>query len=67
MHGRRVVFLVLTIAVIAWPAWEAWRWELARRVYAEPEDAAVTITPQHVAALRKLRFAWNSIAASWPR
>ena len=60
MHGRRVVFLVLTLAVIAWPAWEAWRWELARRVFAAPEDPALTITPRHVAALRKLRFAWNT-------
>ena len=38
----------------------AGRWELARQVYTNTEAPAATITPQHIAALRKLRFAWNT-------
>jgi hypothetical protein len=60
MRGQSVIWLVLVIAVLAWPTWEAWRWGLALRVYADPESPAVTITPKHIAALRKLRFAWNT-------
>ena len=59
MGGRRMIWLVLALALLAWPAWEAWRWERVRRVYASPEPAAPTVTPKHVQALRKLRFAWN--------
>jgi hypothetical protein len=50
---------MLALALLAWPAWEAWRWELVRRVYINQEPAAPTVTPKHVQALRKLRFAWN--------
>jgi hypothetical protein len=60
MRGRRLIWFILAIAVLAWPAWTAWRWEAARRVYADPEGPELTITPQHVEALRKLRFVWNT-------
>jgi len=59
MHGRRMIWLILILALLAWPVWEAWRWELVRRAYASQEPSAPTITPRHVQALRKLRFAWD--------
>jgi hypothetical protein len=64
MRGQRMIWLLLTIAVLAWPSWEVWRWGLARRVYTSQEPPALTITPKHVQALRKLRFAWNTAIES---
>src|SRR5262245_17093060 len=64
MPWRRMIWVVLAIAALAWPAWAAWRWELARRVYADPQSPAPAISPQHVGALRKLRFAWNPAVES---
>jgi hypothetical protein len=66
MRGQRMTWLILTLALLAWPGWQAWRWELVRRVYAsqEEEPSAPTITPKHVQALRKLRFAWNAAIES---
>jgi len=64
MPWRRMIWVVLVIAALAWPAWAARRWELARRVYADPQSPAPAITPQHVGALRKLRFAWNPAVES---
>src|SRR5262245_36021558 len=62
MRGKRMTWLILTIALLAWPVWEVCRWELVRRIYStEEEPCAPTITPKHVQALRKLRFAWNTI------
>lgn len=55
-----MIWVMLALAVLAWPAWQAWRWELARRVYDYPMTPMPTITAQHIAALRKLRFAWNT-------
>jgi hypothetical protein len=55
-----MIWLILVLALLAWPVWEAWRWELVRRVYTSQEPPAQTITPKHVQALRKLRFAWNT-------
>jgi hypothetical protein len=60
MRRRRLIWFILAIAVFAWPVWTAWRWEAARRVYADQEGPALTVTPKHVEALRKLRFAWNT-------
>lgn len=60
MRGRRLVWLILAIAALAWPAWTAWRWEAARRVYADSAEPALTVTPKHMEALRKLRFAWTT-------
>jgi hypothetical protein len=60
MRRRTVIYLLLILAALAWPAWEAWRWGLALRVYADPETPAPTLTSKHVAALRKLRFDWNT-------
>ena len=60
MRRRRLIWFMVAIAALAWPAWTAWRWEAARRVYADPEEPALTITPRHVEALRKLRFAWTT-------
>src|SRR5215470_10300238 len=59
MLGRRMLWLILVLALLVWPVWQAWRWELVRRVYASEEPPAPTITPRHVQALRKLRFAWD--------
>jgi hypothetical protein len=60
-----MAWLVLTLALLAWPAWQVWRWELVRRIYAsQAEPSAPTITPKHMQALRKLRFAWNTIFES---
>jgi hypothetical protein len=60
-----MAWLVLALAPLAWPAWQVWRWELVRRIYASQEEpSAPTITPKHVQALRKLRFAWNTIFES---
>jgi hypothetical protein len=69
MHRKRVIWFILALAALAvWLAWEAWRWELARRVYAREASPAVTITTQHVEALRKLQFAWNtSIESGGPQ
>jgi hypothetical protein len=60
-----MIWLLLTMAVLAWPSWEVWRWGLARRVYTSQEPPALTITPRHVQALRKLRI--ESILADMPR
>jgi hypothetical protein len=54
----------VTIVLLAWPAWEVCRRVLAWRVYAAPELAPAKITTKHVAALRKLRFAWNTLVES---
>ena len=59
-----MIWLILTVALLAWPVWAAWRWELVRRVYTSQEPPAQTITPKHVQALRKLRFAWNTAIES---
>ena len=59
-----MIWLILTLALLAWPVWAAWRWELVRRVYTSQEPPAQTITPKHVQALRKLRFAWNTAIES---
>jgi hypothetical protein len=66
MRGQRMTWLILTLALLAWPVWQAWRWELVRRVYASQQDepSVPTITPKHVQALRKLRFAWNTAIES---
>jgi hypothetical protein len=66
MRGQRIIWLILALALLAWPVWQVWRWELVRRVYAsqEEEPSAPIITPKHVQALRKLRFAWNTIIES---
>jgi hypothetical protein len=60
MRRPTVIWFMLVLLVLAWPAWEAWRWGLAQRAYADPETPALTITPKHVAALRKLQFTWNT-------
>ena len=57
---RRLIWLIPIVAALAWLVWTGWRWETARQIYADPKDPALTITPQHVEALRKLRFAWNT-------
>jgi hypothetical protein len=60
-----MAWLVFTLALLAWPAWQVWQWELVRRIYASQEEpSAPTITSKHVQALRKLRFAWNTIFES---
>jgi hypothetical protein len=58
------ILIVLILPVLAWCAWEAWRWGQAQRVYADPETPALTITPNHVAALRKLQFTWSTLIES---
>jgi hypothetical protein len=63
-QGSTWLLLVVTIVVLAWPAWEACRWVLAWRVYTAPELAPPAITARHIAALRKLRFAWNTLIES---
>jgi hypothetical protein len=66
MGSRRLFALALAVVVVvaltwaAWTAWAGWRWELARRVFADEDFPAPAITPAHVAALRKLTFAWNT-------
>src|SRR5262245_42900821 len=60
MRRPRMIWLILALALLAWPVWEVWRWELVRRVYASQEPPVPSITPRHVQALRKLRFAWNT-------
>jgi hypothetical protein len=34
MRRQRMIWLNLTLALLAWPVWQAWWWELERRVYA---------------------------------
>ncbi|QPF81988.1 hypothetical protein IC762_19535 [Bradyrhizobium genosp. L] len=60
MRSRRLIWLIAIVAALAWPAWIASRWETARRIYADPDDPALSVTPQHIEALRKLQFAWNT-------
>lgn len=60
MRSRMIWLLIPTVAALAWLSWTGWRWEAARRIYADPDNPALTITPKHVEALRKLRFAWNT-------
>jgi hypothetical protein len=66
MRAKGLLWLrvTATIMVPVWPAWEAWRWILAWRVYAASEFPAPAITTKHIAALRKLRFAWNTLIES---
>jgi len=59
MTSMRLI-LVASLIVLAWPTWEAWRWVLAWRVYAESELPLPAISAKHIAALRRLRFAWNT-------
>jgi hypothetical protein len=63
MWGRRLIAPALTVVlavVLAWAAWAGWRWEFARRVYADEDFPAPDISASHIAALRKLTFAWNT-------
>ncbi|MGY3589216.1 hypothetical protein ACVIGB_001827 [Bradyrhizobium sp. USDA 4341] len=60
MRSRRLIWLVPILAALAWLAWTAWRWQAERQIYADPASPALTITPKHVEALRKLQFAWNA-------
>lgn len=60
MRSRRLIWLVPILAAFAWLAWTAWRWQAERQIYADPESPALTITAEHVEALRKLQFAWNT-------
>jgi hypothetical protein len=64
MRGYHMIWLGLTLALLPWSVWQVWRSELVRRVYASQEPPALTITPKHVQALRKLRFAWNTAIES---
>lgn len=63
-HSALWPILALTLAALAWPTWETWRWVLARRVYTADEFATPAATSNHIAAVRKLRFAWNTMIES---
>ncbi|OWV80596.1 hypothetical protein ATY78_07900 [Rhizobium sp. R635] len=60
VFGWRLLGLALIVAVLSLPAWIAWQWHAEHQIYADPEDPALTITPQHIEALRKLQFAWST-------
>jgi len=54
------LILILALVVLAWATWKAWRWLLVWRVYAAPALAPPAISAKHIAALRQLRFAWDT-------
>jgi hypothetical protein len=54
--------LLLGAAALAVPTWQAWRWWLVLNLYRNAVlPVGMVITPEHVKALRKLRFAWHPL------
>ena len=66
MHSSVKILSILAIAVImlAWPGLRLWRSIQIQRTYSSDPVPASSITANHVAALRKLRFAWNPLIES---
>lgn len=62
MPISKTIMLILTVGliVLAWPALRLWHSVQVRSVYAEGSKPAPPIAATHVAAIRKLRFAWNA-------
>jgi hypothetical protein len=67
MSIRLVIGLVLVFLLVpvTWLGWQVWRQKLAFDLYrsAELSDTPL-VTPKHLAALRKLRFAWSPLVES---
>jgi hypothetical protein len=59
---RNVISLImfLIVAILAWLIWNVLQWWLALRVYTDEQFPTPAITREHVEALRKIRFAWNT-------
>jgi hypothetical protein len=66
MRAQGSIWLLFTLAlvVLVWLAWVVWRWELTRRIYTAQELPPPQITSEHIAALRELRFSWNTLIES---
>lgn len=58
---KLLLVLATVLLVLAWPALSLWRSVQVQRVYAEPPARTPAVSAQHLAALRKLRFAWNAL------
>jgi len=56
--------LAIAVIMLAWPGLRLWRSIQIQQVYLSYPVSAASITANHIAALRKLRFAWNPLIES---
>lgn len=66
MHSsvKCLFILAMALVLLTWPALRVWRSIQIHQVYLSDPAPARSITAEHVAALRKLRFAWHPLIES---
>lgn len=60
--SRWIWLLVASVVLVllVWSTLRLWRWQAVRDVYTAGASAPSAVSPQHIAALRKMRVSWNA-------